>query len=144
MAYISFVDSLKTAVLTPIRDAIDAGADAGLIDIYDGTKPTNANTAIGAQVRLGTLTFPDPCSSAPGALGTELTMGTIIQDSAADASGTARWARIYSYTAAGNVRVPVMDIDITTTGGGGTMQMNTTNVVAGGPILISSFVLSVA
>lgn len=144
MAYISFVDSLKTAVLTPVRDAIDAGANAGLIDIYSGTKPTNANTAIGAQVRLGTLAFADPCSSAPGSLTTSLTMGNITQDSAADADGVASWARIYSYTAAGTVRVAVMDIDITTTGGGGTMQMNTTNIVAGGPILINSFVLSVA
>ena len=144
MAYISFVDSIKTAILTPVRDAIDAGADAGLIDIYSGTKPTNANTAIGAQIRLGTLTFADPCSSAPGSLGTTLTMGSITQDSSADASGTATWARVYSYTAAGTVRVPVCDIDITATGGSGTMQMNTTNIVAGGPILISSFVLSVA
>lgn len=144
MAYISFVDSLKTAVLTPVRNAIDAGADAGVIDIYSGARPTDANTAIGAQVRLGTLTFADPCSSAPGSLGVALTMGNITQDASADATGTASWARVYSYTAAGNVRTTVMDIDITTTGGGGTMQMNTTNIVAGGPILISSFVLSVA
>jgi hypothetical protein len=37
-----------------------------------------------------------------------------------------------------------MDIDITTTGGGGTLQLNTTNIVIGGPILITSFVLSVS
>ena len=144
MAYISFVDSLKTAILTQVRDAIDAGADAGVIDIYSGTKPTNANTAIGAQVRLGTLTFSDPCSAAPGSLGTTLTMGNITQDSSADATGTATWARVYSYTASGAVRVTVCDIDITVAGGGGTMQMNTTSIVAGGPILISAFVLSVA
>ena len=143
MAYCSFVDTLKTAVLTPIAAAINAGANAGVIDIYSGTRPANANTAIGSQVRLGTLTFSDPCESSPGSLSTSLTMGNITQDSSAEADGVASWARVYAYTASGAVRVAVMDIDITTTGGGGSMQMNTTNIVAGGPILISSFVISV-
>jgi hypothetical protein len=65
-------------------------------------------------------------------------MSAITQDSSADASGTASFARITDSTGA-----TIIDIDITNTGGGGTLQMNTTNIVIGGPILCSSFVVSV-
>lgn len=136
MATLRFAATLKDAALTPVKTAIDAGSAGGKIKVYTGTIPTTPETAIGAQVLLGTLTFSDPCGTvATGAL----TMGAITQDAAADATGAASWARITD-----SDDVVVMDIDITTTGGGGTMQMNTTNIVIGGPILCSSFVLSVA
>ncbi|MFA7290886.1 MAG: hypothetical protein WC023_01435 [Rhodocyclaceae bacterium] len=141
MAIIHLIDAVKHAMLTPLRDAIDAGTSAGVIDIYSGTIPTTAATAIGAQVLLGTLTFSDPCCTTVGTpTAGSLTMAAITQDSAADATGTAAWARISSVT--GGVKTTVGDIDITTTGGGGTMQMNTTNIVIGGPILISAFAFS--
>ena len=136
MAILRFAVAVKNSTLTQIRDAIDAGAGAGTCKIYTGTIPADVATAVGVQVLLGTLTFSDPCGTvATGAL----TMSTITQDSSADATGTATWARIADSTDSA-----VMDIDISTTGGGGTLQLNTTNIVAGGPILISSFVISVA
>lgn len=135
MAIIRFITATKEACLTQVKNAIDAGAGAGTIKVYTGTIPAAPADAIVAQVLLGTLTFSDPC----GTVSTTLTMSAITQDSAADASGTATWARIADSTGA-----TVMDIDVTSTGGGGTMQLNTTNIVIGGPILISSFVLSVA
>lgn len=136
MAIIRFAVAVKNSTLTQIRDAIDAGPAAGTCKVYTGTIPADVATAITTQTLLGTLTFSDPCGTvAAGAL----TMSAITQDSSADASGTATWARIFDSTGAA-----VMDIDVTTTGSGGTMQLNTTNIVAGGPIIISSFVLSVA
>lgn len=136
MAIIRLLTAVKNSCLTPVKDAIDAGAGAGTVKVYTGAIPATPADAIGAQVLLGTLTFSDPCGTiATGAL----TMSAITQDSSADATGTASWARIADSTG-----TTVMDIDITTTGGGGTMQLNTTNIVIGGPILISSFVLSVA
>ncbi len=136
MAIIRFAVAVKNSTLTQIRDAIDAGSGPGTCKVYTGTIPADVATAITTQTLLGTLTFSDPCGTvAAGAL----TMSAITQDSSADASGTATWARIFDSTGAA-----VMDIDVTTTGSGGTMQLNTTNIVAGGPIIISSFVLSVA
>lgn len=136
MAILRFAVAVKNSTLTQIRDAIDAGAGAGTCNVYTGTIPADVATAITVQVLLGTLTFSDPCGTvATGAL----TMSAITQDSSADATGTATWARIADSTGSA-----VMDIDISTTGGGGTLQLNTTNIVAGGPILISSFVISVA
>jgi hypothetical protein len=135
MAVIHFATTLKNSVLTPIRDAIDAGSGPGLIKVYAGTIPADCSTAITSQTLLGTLTCSDPS----GVVASEsLTFNAIIQDSAADASGTASFARITDSATA-----VVMDIDITNIGGGGTLQLNTTNIVIGGPILISSFIISV-
>ena len=134
MAIIRFAVALKNSCLTPIRDAIDAGAGAGTVKVYSGSMPADVATAITAQVLLGTLTFSDPCGAVSAGV---LTMSAITQDASADASGTASFARILD-----SAGVAVMDVDITTTGGGGTMQMNTTNIVAGGPILISAFTIS--
>ena len=135
MAIIRFVNAVKNSALDTIKTAIDAGAGAGTIKIYTGTQPTTAADAITVQVLLGTLTFSDPCGTS--ASGT-LTMSAITQDSAADATGTATWARIADSTGA-----TVCDVDVTATGGGGTLQFNTTSFVIGGPILISSFTITV-
>lgn len=135
MAIIRFVTAVKNSALDTIKAAIDAGAGAGTIKIYTGTQPTTAADAITTQTLLGTLTFSDPCGTS--ASGT-LTMSAITQDSAADATGTATWARIADSTGA-----TVCDVDVTATGGGGTLQFNTTSFVIGGPILISAFTITV-
>ena len=135
MAIIRFVNTVKNSALDTVKAAIDAGAGAGTIKVYTGTQPTTAADAIVAQVLLGTLTFSDPCGTS--ASGT-LTMSAITQDSAADATGTATWARIADSTGA-----TVCDVDVTATGGGGTLQFNTTSFVIGGPILISAFTITV-
>ena len=135
MAIIRFVNAVKNSALDTIKAAIDAGVGAGTIKIYTGTQPTTAADAITTQTLLGTLTFSDPCGTT--ASGT-LTMSAITQDSAADATGTATWARIADSAAA-----TVCDVDVTATGGGGTLQFNTTSFVIGGPILISAFTITV-
>ena len=136
MAVLRLKETVKNSVLSPIQVALDAGAAGGAINIYNGTIPATPETAITTQTLLGTLTLADPCGAVSGGV---LTMGAITQDSSADASGTASWARLTDSN--GNV---VMDIDVSNTGGGGTLQLNTVNIVAGGPILISSFVVRVA
>lgn len=136
MAVVHFSPTLKNEVLAPVAAAIDAGAGPATIKIYTGTMPTTTADAVTTQTLLGTLTFSDPC----GTIATgSLTMSAITQDSSADASGTASWARLQDSTGA-----VVMDLNVTTTGGGGALTLNTTNIVIGGPILITSFVISVA
>lgn len=136
MAILRLITALQTACITPIKTAIDAGSGAGVMDIYDGTIPATANTAVTTQTKLGTLTFTDPCGTITNGV---LTMDSITQDSAADAGGTASWARIKDSTGA-----TVCDIDVTSTGGGGVLQLNTVNVVLGGPIIVTSFAINVA
>lgn len=135
MAIIRFVTAAKNSALDAIKTAIDAGSGAGTIKVYNGTQPTAASDAVTTQTLLATLTFSDPCGSSSS--GT-LTMSAITQDTAADATGTATWARIADSTGA-----TVFDADVTNTGSGGTIQFNTTNFVSGGPVLISSFTITV-
>ena len=136
MAVVHFAAALKDQVLAPVVAAIDAGTGAGTIKIYTGAIPANCSIAVTTQTLLGTLTFSDPCGTISS--GT-ITMSAITQDSAADATGTAAWARVADSTG-----TTVMDLDITSTGGGGSLTLNTTNIVVGGPILITSFTIAVA
>lgn len=141
MAIIRLVDTVKHAMLEQVKTAIDAGTEAGVIDIYTGIMPTLPSTAPSTPTThklLGTLTFADPCCTTVGTptAGT-LTFNAIVQDAAADETGVASWARISSISS--GIKTTVCDIDVTSTGGGGTMQMNTTNIVAGGPIVITNY-----
>ncbi len=135
MAIIRFVTTAKNNALDTLKTAIDAGSGAGTIKVYNGTQPTSANDAITTQTLLATLTFSDPCGTTSS--GT-LTMSAITQDSAADATGTATWARIADSSGS-----TVFDVDVSATGAGGTLQFNTTSFVIGGPVLISSFTVTV-
>ena len=135
MAVIKFVTAVKNSVLDTVKTAIDAGVAAGTIKVYNGTQPTAAADAVTTQTLLATLTFSDPCGTTSA--GT-FTASAITQDSAADATGTATWARIAD--SAGNT---VFDCDVTNTGGGGTIQFNTTNFVKDGPVLISAFTITI-
>ena len=103
---------------------------AGVIEVYTAPQPANTTVGISTQTLLGTCTIPNPCGT--DSSGT-LTYGTIGQDSSADASGVAAWARVKN--SGGTV---VKDHDITVVGGGGALQMVSTTIVAGGPIAFTS------
>ncbi len=138
MATIKFRDIAKTAILNAIKTDIDSGGSAGKLRIYTGTYPATPETsATGTLLAELTLSHPMGVISGTGAA-LALTFSAITQDSSADASGVAGYARITNSDGVG-----VFDCDISTTGGGGTLQLNTTNIVAGGPVLVTSFVISV-
>lgn len=76
--------------------ALNAALDvlnSGFFDIYDSTQPTDADTALGAQVKLASLTFAATAFSAASA-GSKAA-GAIGTDTAADATGTASWYRLW-------------------------------------------------
>lgn len=122
-------NAAASAAADAVVDLIDAGAGAGTIKIYDGTIPTNANTAVGSQVLLATLTFSDPAFGA--AANGVATANSITSDSSADATGTASWARIADSN--GNA---VMDVTVGTSGED--INFNTVSFVSGATIAISS------
>lgn len=122
-------NAAASAAADAVVDLIDAGAGAGTIKIYDGTIPTNANTAVGSQVLLATLTFSDPAFGA--AANGVATADTITSDNSADATGTASWARIADSN--GNT---VMDVTVGTSGED--INFNTVSFVSGATIAISS------
>ena len=130
MAVSHYNRTIAAAFANAVKAAVDGGSGAGLIKIYTSPMPADTTVGITTQTLLGTCTCTDPCGSESG--GT-LTFSAITQDSAADNSGVAVWARVTD-----SAGVVVKDHDITVSGGGGALQMVSTTIVAGGPIAFTS------
>lgn len=130
-----------TAVRQAMGDAatalVDAGAAAGKLKIYDGAKPASVNDALGANTLLAELTFSDPSFGAADGNGVA-TANAITGDTAADATGTASFFRIEDSN--GVVR---FQGDVTATGGGGDLELNTVNIQQDAAVDISSLTVTV-
>ena len=122
--------TMANSMVDLIKTAIDAGAGAGTIKIYTvgGGRPAGPATAVSDQTLLATLTCSDPCGTTSGGV---LTFSAVTEDSSADANGTASWARISDSDGNG-----VVDLDVGTSGAG--INLNTTTIVSGGPVRITS------
>ena len=126
---------LTTAVKNAMLDAITAQiGGSGKLRIYDGSQPANANTAVGAQVLLAELTLN--ATFAPSASSGVLTLNAITSDSAADATGTATWFRMVK----SDGTTVICDGSVGTSGAD--LNLNTTSLVAGAQVSVSSFTLT--
>jgi hypothetical protein len=67
--------------------------NGGFLDIFDQTQPTNADTAVGAQVKLASL--PLSATAFAAAVNGAATANAITTDASADATGTASWFRVF-------------------------------------------------
>lgn len=112
---------------------LDAGG-AGTIEIRTGSQPADADDAATGTL-LGTLTFNSPAFAASS--GGTAAANSIEQDSSADATGEAGWFRAKS-----GAGTTIFDGNITASGGGGELELNTTSIVTGGPIQITSMTFS--
>lgn len=132
---LGFTAVLQRNRLDEITSLIDAGAGAGRIRIYDGTRPTNADTAIGGQTLLAELDFSG--TSFPAASGTpgSMTANAISDDAAADATGTASWFRVVDDSTG-----VVMDGDVGTSGSD--LNLNSVAIQIGIRVSITSMVLT--
>lgn len=126
---IGLATSLRTNRVTQILNAMDAGAGAAKIRIYNGTRPATGGTA---TTLLAELTCSDPSGTVTNGV---FTLSAITQDSSADATGTATWFRIVDSTGAF-----VLDGSVSAIGGGGDLQLGTTSIIATAPVLVASFV----
>ena len=133
-AVVHLTNAVAKSMADAFTTALDAGT-AGIIEIYDGTIPTDADTAIGAQVKLATLTFSGTSFGAatdgnPGGL---ITANAITSDSSADATGTAAWARIL--TQSGGTTICDVNVGTAST----TMVFNTVAFTSGSTIACTAF-----
>lgn len=133
MANLRLAVATQNALADQVDTDINAGAGAGTIKIYDGTQPATADTAITTQTLLATLTFSDPAFGAASA--GVITASTITGDSSADATGTATWARIEDSDSN-----TIFDCDVSTSGA--TINLNSTAIVAGASVDITSFTIT--
>ena len=118
--------SARNAMLDGITSTVGGSAK---LRIYDGSQPAGPGTAVSTQVLLAELT----CNAtfAPAASGGVLTLNAITQDSSADATGTASWFRIV--TSGGTA---VIDGSVSTSGAD--MNLNSTSIVSGGSVSVTS------
>lgn len=83
---------ISNAAANAAANALADLANNGYIRIYDGTRPANANTAVGAQVLLAELRFSATAFGAASA-GVK-TANAITSDTSANNTGTASWFRV--------------------------------------------------
>lgn len=127
---IGMVEALRNARLDEITAAMDAGSGAAKLRIYTGPRPATG-AAITTETLLAELTFSDP--SASGASGGVLTLDPITQDSSADATGTAAWARILD-----SDNNFVMDLSVGAAGSGADIELVSTSITTGQPVAIAA------
>lgn len=121
---------LANASASAAADAVTALLNSGLLRIYDGTQPATADTAITTQTKLAELTFGNPAFGA--AANGVATANAITSDTAADATGTASWARLVR----SNGTTVVMDGSAGTSSSN--LVLNTTSIVANAEVAVTS------
>lgn len=124
---------ITNAVATSMVDVIGNLLDSGTIKIYTGTIPTDADTALGAQTLLATLTFN--AAAFPSGTNGVITAAAITADSSADATGTAAWARIATSGA-----TTVMDVTVGTSGDD--INFNSVAFQSGAEVSITSMTIT--
>jgi hypothetical protein len=121
MANLSYTDTNRNNQLDEITGDIGA---SGLLRIYDGSQPADADTAVGAQTLLAEC--PLSATAAAAASGGVLTFNAITSEASAPATGTATWFRVV--TSAG---AAVFDGDVSTVAAGtGDLQLDSTSITA--------------
>jgi hypothetical protein len=130
---IAFSDTLRTARANLILAAINAGTGPGSLLFYTADQPAKG-AAITTQTLLGTVTFAEPAGTVSNGV---LTFSGIADDSSADNTGIANWARILDGD--GNF---VMDLTVTDNSGAGPVKMPSLQVYQGGIIHVTSAVLT--
>jgi len=117
-------------------DAIDGIIGAsGLLRIYDGSQPANADTALDGQNQLAELALSATAMDA--AADGEIDAASISDDEDADDTGTATWA---SLTTSAGVRV----IDLSVGTSDADLVLNSVAIAAGATVSVTSLTLGLA
>jgi hypothetical protein len=120
-----------------VNDAGKALFNSGVIKVYNGSQPTDANTSVGAQTLLATFTCAATAFGTSGATGTTPTRSSLataaaISDVTAAASGTAAWFRAFK----SDGTTVICDGSVGTSGAD--LNMTDTSLTAGETCSVSS------
>lgn len=126
----SLATASRNAACDSIVDLLDAGAAAGTVKIYTGSKPASPNDAATGTL-LVTLTCSDP---AFGASSSGVATAAAIATVQAVATGTAGYFR-----AADSNGNAVLDGTVTASGGGGDMTLDDITITSGQDVTITSW-----
>ena len=106
---------------------------SGKVRVYDGTRPTNADTALGSQVLLVEFTLPNPAGSVTSGV---FTAGA-ISAAMVGTAGTASWARVIDSSAA-----TIFDADVGATSSGSVIEIDNVVLAVGANCTMTNFVLT--
>lgn len=140
MANTKIANAAAVDACDALVDLLDAGAGAGSLRIYDGSQPSGGpDEAVGSQTLLAELTLSDPAfgGATDADPGGQATADAISDDTSADASGTASWFR--AVDSDGNA---VIDGDVSSTGGGGDLELNSTSISSGATVSVTSWTVT--
>lgn len=126
---LSYKTSLRNTMLDAITSAIGT---SGLLRIYDGTPPADANTALSGNTQLASMA----CSAtfAPGASGGVLVANSI----AADTSTVAGTATFFRFLTSGGTCI----IQGTVGTSGADLNLPTVTFTNGGTVTVGAFSLA--
>lgn len=116
--------------------ALDTVLNSGSLRIYDGTQPTDADTALGAQVLLAQLALSATAWAAASA-GSKA--ANAITSATASATSTATWA---SFVTSGAVRL--WDFTAGVSGSTPNLTLNSAAIQSGATVSVSSFTATMA
>lgn len=129
--------SLSVARKNAACDGIVARANSGFLRIYAGSVPANADASLGAATLLGTCGFG--ATAFGSASSGTATANAIGNDTAADATGTATFFRVFE----SDGTTIAWQGTVSASGGGGDLILTPVDVVAGVQIAITSLTLTV-
>lgn len=124
--------------------AVTALVNSGNISLFTGTQPADANTALSGNTLLASMAFGSTAFGTPvasGSAGSKVvtaTANTISSDTSAAATGTATWFRAYKsdgVTGAFDGSVGTSGCDL---------NLNTTAIVSGATVSVTSFTITQA
>lgn len=129
---LKYAETLKNVRLDAITAAVGIG---GLLRIYSGKQPVDADTKLSDNVLLAQLTLLSPFAE-PATRGM-LTANAIEPDPEADNTGTAIWG---SLCTAGGRRI----VDFTVGTKDCDLNLNTVDIVAGAKVSITALTITSA
>ena len=109
--------------------------NSGFIRFYDGTRPTDPDTALSGNTELAECTFGATAFGA--AVAGVVTANAITKDSSATGGSTATFARSF----ASDGTTALHDFRVSTSGGGGEIIMGTLTIGAGVEVTVDSCTL---
>jgi hypothetical protein len=124
---------LANATVNGQGDNLSARLNSGFLDIYDGTQPANADTAVGAQVKLVRLTYS--ATAAPAAAAGVIAFNAMTSGTAL-ATGTPTWFRAWQ----SNGTTAVYDGSVGASGANLNLSgLTGGQIIIGGTVAISSY-----
>jgi hypothetical protein len=126
------------AACDAIVDRVDLNSPPGHLKVYSGSVPTDADTALGAQVLLADLTMSNPAFGAAADIspGARATAAAISDDTSANNTGTASFFRIDQ----GGGTTVLQGACATS---GSELNFNSTAISSGAIVSVTSFTVTV-